>query len=112
MQRGPSVLKVYEVGENTIVGFSRGSASQSADIPQWHSELIKLINQHACEVLTFDLSGVRRMPNAVFDIMFSLKQRGILVQVFNPTKTMRDLLKVTRLNGIVREVDQLYAESA
>jgi anti-anti-sigma regulatory factor len=112
MQRGPSVLKVYEVGENTIVGFSRSGAGQPPDIPRWHSELMKLVDQHGCRVLTFDLSGVRRMPSAVLDIMFSLKQRGVLVQVFNPTKTMRDLLKVTRLNGVVREVDQLYAESA
>jgi anti-anti-sigma regulatory factor len=112
MQRGPSVLKVYEVGENTIVGFSRQGAHEPADIPRWHSDLMKLVDQHHCAVLTFDLSGVRRMPNAVLDIMFSLKQRGVQVQVFNPTKSMRDLLKVTRLNGVVREVDQLYAESA
>jgi hypothetical protein len=112
MQRGPSVLNVYEAGESTIVGFSRQSTQQPADIPRLHSDLLKLIDQHRCVVLTFDLTGVLKMPNAVLDIMFSLKQRGVQVQVFNPTKTMRELLKVTRLNGLVREVDQLYAESA
>lgn len=112
MQRGPSVLKVYEAGENTIVGFSRNGELQPDDIPRWHSDLMKLVDQYSCETLTFDLSGVRRMPKAVLEIMFLLKQRGVRVQVFNPTTTMRDLLKVTRLNGVVREVDQLYAESA
>ena len=112
MQRGPSVLKVYETGEKMIVGFSRQAAGQPADIPRWHSELVKLIDQHRCVALTFDLTDVRRMPHAVLDILFSLRKRGVQVLVFNPTKSMRDLLKVTRLNGVVREVDQLYAESA
>lgn len=112
MQRGPSVFKVYEAGERTIVGFSRSAAHHPPDIPHLHSELVKLVDLHGCEVLTFDLTGVRRMPKAVLEIMFSLRQRGVQVQVFNPTRTMRTLLKVTRLNGVVREVDHLYAESA
>jgi hypothetical protein len=112
MQSGPGVLKVYEIGENTIVGFSRQSAQQAADIPRLHSDLMKLIDQHRCTVLTFDLTGVLKMPNAVLDIMYSLNQRGVRVQVFNPTQPIRDLLQVTRLNGLVREVEQLYAESA
>ena len=113
MTSGPSVLKVYEAGTHTIVGFSRNGVQRPSDVPRWHSELVKLVELHKCEALTFDLTGVRKLSNAMLDIMYALGQRGVNVRVYNPSTLVRDVLRLTRLNGKVSEVALLYpAETA
>jgi len=110
MQRGPGVLRVYETGEHTIVGFSNSGGNARSDIPRWHSELVKLVDQHGCRFLTFDLTNLNSLPRAIFDIMFALDQRGVRVQVYNASERFRELMRVTRLDGKVHEVDQLFAK--
>ena len=109
MPNGPSVLKVYEAGTHTIVGFSRNGVQQRSDVPRWHIELMKLIEQYKSESLTFDLTGVKKLSNTMLDLLYAIGQRGVQVRIYNPSKLVRDVLKVTRLNGIVSEVEVLYA---
>jgi hypothetical protein len=112
MPTGPGVLKVYEAGTHTIVGFSRNGVQRRTDVPRWHHELVKLIDQYKCELLTFDLTGVKKLSNGMLDLLFALGQRGVQVRIYNPSTLVRDVLKVTRLNGIVSEVEALYSADA
>jgi len=108
MQSGPSILKVHEAGKATLVGFTNGGVLEESYIPKCHTDLVKLISSHDCETITFDLTDVEEISRGVLKIMLSLDQSGVKVRVFNPTSEVRELLKVTNLDAVVREVDSPY----
>jgi hypothetical protein len=112
MQRGPSVLKVYETGSTIVVGFEPDIDLLEDDITESHSGLLKLMQAHNAQSLTFDLTNLVEVPRPLLNMMYSFAKHGTEVQLFNPTPSIRKLLETTKLSSILREVDTLYRESA
>ena len=97
-----TAIKVYEAGRLTVVGFDGSDELlDNVNIAQCRDELAALIEQHKCEVLAFDLTGVRLLPSGLLGLLASLRQLGVEVHLYNPSADVRDVLEITNLNRLM-----------
>jgi anti-anti-sigma factor len=100
-----SVLRVYDTGARTIVGFGGGVTFDDSELLECRDELTQLVTQHDCETLEVDLSGVRYVPSPILGALTSVYKRGVHVHLFNPSTEVRELLRITRLDRLLHVHD-------
>lgn len=94
------VLKVYEAGELTVVGFGGKDVLDDVNVADFRDEVSALVKKHGCKVLAVDLTGVTLIPSGLLGLLASLRQLGIDVHIYNPSDDVRDVLEVTKLNEV------------
>lgn len=94
------VLRVYETGPLTVVGFGGGEILDRVDLAECRNEIVELIKLHDCRILAFDLTGVRYIPSGMLGLLASLKRNEVEVHLYNPSEDVRDVLEITRLNSM------------
>lgn len=94
------ILRVYETGPLTVVGFGGREIVDQIDIGECRDEIMELLELHDCRVLAFDLSGVRYVPSGMLGLLASLRKKGIEVHLYNPSRDVREVLEITRLNAM------------
>ena len=106
-QPGDAVLRVYEVGSTTVVGFGGADVLDTVNLAHCREALAGLIRENDVDVLAFDLTGVVLVPSGLLGLLASLRKTGVEVQIYNPSDDVREVLEVTHLNDImpIREVD-------
>lgn len=90
-------LKVYEAGKVTVVGFDGVEVPDEVCVAGYREQLEKLIDQHQCETLAFDLTGVKLVPSGMLGLLISLKKKGVQIDLFNASEPLREALEVTHL---------------
>ena len=96
------VLRVYETGPLTVVGFGSDELPDHIDLVECREEIIELLKLHDCKELAFDLTGVRYIPSGMLGLLASLKRLGIQVHLYNPSSDVRDVLHVTHLDQLFK----------
>ena len=91
------VLRVYETGHLTVVGFGRAEVLDKIDIAECRDQIRDLVNLHQCKVLAFDLTDVRYIPSGMLGLLASLTREGIEVHLYNISPDVREVLDVTHL---------------
>jgi anti-anti-sigma factor len=94
------VLRVYETGPLTVVGFGGAEILDQVDLVECRKEILDLLKQHESKVLAFDLSGVRYVPSGFLGLLASLKSMGIEVHLYNPSADVREVMAITRLEEL------------
>lgn len=107
MPTSQNVLKVYEAGRLTVLGFGGQDILDEVNVAEFRDEVTALVKEHGCEVLAFDLTGVRLIPSGLLGLLASLRNVGVEVHLYNPSDDVRDVLEVTKLDRVmsVHEVD-------
>ena len=102
----PRILKIYQTGELTVVGFGGQDVPDEVCIAIYRDQLFKLIDQHKCKVLAFDLSGVTLIPSGMLGVLTSLRAKVERIELYNPSEDVRDVLRMTRLEQLfdIKEV--------
>jgi hypothetical protein len=102
----PNVLKVYQTGELTVVGFGGKNVPDEVCIAAYRQQLFDLVDQHCTKVLAFDLSGVHLVPSGMLGVLTSLRQRVERLELYNPSPDVREVLHITRLERLfdIKEV--------
>ena len=102
-----SMLRVYETGELTVVGFGGQDVPTEVCIAEYRDQLNRLIEQHDCRTLAVDLSGVKLMPSGLLGMLVSLRKRLESIELFNPSNDILDVLEITRLRDqfVIRELE-------
>jgi anti-anti-sigma factor len=96
------VLRVYEAGPLTVVGFGGAEIPEQIDLTECREEIVSLVKQHDCRVLAFDLTGVKHVPSGMLGLFASLRRLGIEIQLFNPSADVREVLEITRLSRLFK----------
>jgi anti-sigma B factor antagonist len=96
------VLRVYETGPLTVVGFGGGEILDQIDLAECRNEIMELLKLHDSKVLAFDLTGVRYVPSGMLGLLASLKRIGIEVRLYNPSPDVREVLEITRLDKLFK----------
>lgn len=96
------ILRVYETGPLTVVGFGGGEIIDQIDIGECRDEIMELLTLHDCKVLAFDLTGVRYVPSGMLGLLASLKRMGIEVHLYNPSHDVREVMEITRLDELFK----------
>lgn len=94
------VLRVYETGPLTVVGFGGAEILDQIDLGDCRNEIMELLKLHDCKVLAFDLAGVRYIPSGMLGLLASLRRIGVEVHLYNPSVDVREVLEITRLNEL------------
>lgn len=102
-----SILKIYSVGEITVVGFGGKDIPDETCIAGYRDQLAELVEKHDVKTIAFDLSGVTFVPSGMLGVLLSLKKGGQNVELYNPSDDVRDVLSITKLEQLftIKEVD-------
>ena len=106
------LLKVYSVGETTVLGFAGRDVPSEFNAAHYRSAIADLLQVNNSSIVAFDLTGVRLIPSGMLGLLVSLRKIGGLelrVQVFNPSDDVKDVLQITKLNTMI-EVHQVDVE--
>ena len=104
--KDPNVLKIYQTGELTVVGFGGQDVPDEVCIAAYRDQLFHLIEEHKCKILAFDLTGVTLVPSGMLGVLTSLRSRVERVELYNPSVDVREVLRLTRLETLfdIKEV--------
>lgn len=100
-------IEVYAVGPTTVVGFGGNDLPENVNLVVCRDWLVELIRQQRCQVLAFDLTGVRLVPSGLLGLLASLRNEGIEVHLYNPSEDLKNVLEITHLDRLmpVHEVE-------
>jgi hypothetical protein len=56
-----------------------------------------MVQKSGCDVLTFDLTGIKVLPSGMLGLLVTLKKRGQQIELLNPSADIQEVLRVTRL---------------
>jgi len=104
------VLKVYSVGETTVLGFGGEDVPSEFNAAMYRAAISDLLVANKSTTVAFDLTGVQLVPSGMLGLLVSLKKLdGVepTVQIFNPCEDVREVLRITRIDTMieVHEVD-------
>lgn len=102
----PAVLKIYQTGELTVVGFGGRDVPDEVCIAAYRTQLLDLIAKHDCKVLAFDLTGVQLVPSGMLGVLSSIRQRVGRVELYNPSPDVMEVLRITKFDQLfeIKEV--------
>jgi hypothetical protein len=93
----PTLLTFLLDGRRAIVGFNSKSVPDEVCIAAYRNQLLKYVQDHDCQSLAFDLSGIKLVPSGMLGLLVSLKKRGLDVELLNAAADIVDVLRITRL---------------
>ena len=104
------LLKVYSAGEVTVLGFGGSDVPSEFNAAHYRAAISDLVKAHHSSIVAFDLTGVRLVPSGMLGLLVSLTHiegLPLKVQVLNPSKDVREVLSITKLNRMieVHEID-------
>ena len=100
-----ALLEVYEAGPLTVVGFGGREILDEVSVANCRQELLKLVEEHDCRELAFDLTGVKLIPSGLLGVLASFRQQGVGVRLYNPSEDVRDVLSTTKLDSVMQVHD-------
>ena len=102
----PNVLKVYQTGELTVVGFGGKDVPDEVCIAEYRQQLLDLIALHGVKTMAFDLSGVQLVPSGMLGVLSTIAKRVEKVEIYNPSVDVREVLRMTKLERLfdIKEV--------
>jgi anti-sigma B factor antagonist len=95
-------LNVYQAGKLTVVSFGSADVLDQIVVSECREEIAELIKQYHCEVVGFDLTGVKLVPSGMLGMLASLGRLGVEVYLFNPSEEIREVLEITRLDTVLQ----------
>lgn len=107
LAEAPGVLKVYQTGDVTVVGFGGNDVPDEVCITGYRDQLMRLIEAHHTKVLAFDLSGVKLVPSGMLGVLVTLRKRVERLELYNPSDDVRSVLAITGLEKLfdIRQVE-------
>ena len=104
--KDPNVLKIYQTGELTVIGFGGQDVPDEVCIAAYREQLFQLVKEHNCKVLAFDLTGVTLVPSGMLGVLTSLRSKVQKIELSNPSVDVREVLHMTRLESLfeIKEV--------
>jgi len=99
----PNLLKITTHGTAITIGFNRVDIPDEVCIAGYRDQVFQLLDKHPdCKTLTFDVTGIKLMPSGMLGLLASLKKRVSDIEVLNPSRDVREALRVTRLNTLFK----------
>lgn len=101
MPADESVLQVYKAGQETVIGFGGQDVLDDANVAECRDQIMALIDEHQCNIMHVDLTGVRLVPSGLLGVLATIRRRDIEVQLYNPSDDVREVLNVTNLDKLM-----------
>jgi len=100
--RSPNTLLITRNGRSVTIGFSGQQIVDDENCLAPHREqLLKLIEDSECDLLTFDLTGVRIILSGMLGLLASARNRGREIELLNPSPEVQEILRMTKLDTLL-----------
>ena len=93
----PNLLTFVRDGARVIVSFNSKDVPDEVSIAGYRTQLLDMVQKSGCDVLTFDLTGIKVLPSGMLGLLVTLKKRGQQIELLNPSADIQEVLRVTRL---------------
>ena len=103
-----SVLKVYQVGDVTVVRFIGPEVTDNLSFAEYRDELLDTITRNECQIVAFDLTGVRHIPSGMLGVLASIRKQVAHIEIYNCSPDVIEVLQVTHLDRII-EIKEVAA---
>lgn len=100
---GPSGgrLLVIESGRRIVVRLDREHLDDWSEADTCREQLLDLIDKHAGETVTFDLTGIPYLSSGWLELLIAPVREGVTVTLTNVSPHLRTILGRTRLDRLV-----------
>jgi anti-sigma B factor antagonist len=99
----PNLLRIVRHGNSIVIGFNGVDVPDEVCIAGYRTQVTELLEKHPeCKVLTFDVTGLKLLPSGMLGLLASLKKRVEQIEVLNPSRDIKEALRVTRLNTLLK----------
>lgn len=105
------VLKVYQTGEFTVVGFGGKDVPDEICVAIYRDQLAKLVEDFRCKALGFDMTGVKLVPSGMLGILTTMRKKVERVVIFNPSADVREVLELSRIAQLFEIKDEPFQAS-
>ncbi len=95
------LLEVYQAGELTVVGFGGREILDQFSLAEYRDELVSLIDEHHCESLAIDLTGVKIIPSGMLGVLASIHRMNVEVHLYNACDEIREVMEITKLDRLL-----------
>ena len=93
----PTLLTFARDGSRVIVGFNSKDVPDEVCVAGYRDQLLNIVRESGCQVLTFDLTGIKILPSGMLGLLVTMRNRGQVVELLNPSVDIQEVLRVTRL---------------
>lgn len=90
-------LQVYQAGPTTVVGFGGRDLLDDVNLAECRERMLSIIDEHHCNVLAFDMTGVKLIPSGLLGLLASIRSHGVEVHIYNPSPDVYEVLEVSNL---------------
>ena len=95
-----SLFNTYNTGKLTVIGFECNHLSDY-QMNECNDQLLELIREAGCKYLVVDLVDVPIVKSWVLGILAAIHSRGVNVELYNLSTSMRDVMESTNLDSIL-----------
>ena len=106
-QIDPKFFHVYKTEKLTLVGFDGEHLSKPSEVSDVRDALLRLLEGRQCETLVVDLMDVTVTSSWVLGVFAALRQHGVAVELYHPSKVIKDVLETTHLDTVLHVRDGL-----
>ena len=92
---------VFKTGRLTVIGFEGKQLSDFSSVSTCRDSLLNLLDGPECELLVVDLMDVGVVSSWLLGVLAAVRQRGIEVHVYHPSKEIRRVLNSTRFDELM-----------
>ena len=93
----PTLLTFVLDGRRAVVGFNSRSVPDELCVAAYRNQLFKYVQDYGCQVLAFELKGIKILPSGMLGLLVTLKKRGLVIELLNPVADIVEVLRITRL---------------
>lgn len=101
LSRQESIFHIYKTGTLTVIGFDGRGLNDPAGVETCRDRLLRLIDEHDCQVLVVDLMDVGIVSSWVLGILAAVKRHGVQVELYHPSAEIRAVLSMTHLDDLL-----------
>jgi len=94
------VVRVYETDPVVVIGFGDVAELEPSQIAECREEINALMSLHDGKPLAIDLMDVQYIPSVMLGMLASLTRLGTEVQLYNISREVRHVLKITHLDRL------------
>lgn len=95
-------LRVKQTGKLTIVDFGGQDVPTDSRVTEYLDYLANLVEEYRCEVLAFDLVGVKFVPSGLLGLLVALHKLGPEIHLYHASDEIRQALEITNLDRLIK----------
>ena len=94
-----------DVARVVHVDLRGGVDTSETSLRECREHVARLVESHGCTAVAFDLAGLPVAPSSVLGLIAAAVRLGVEVHALNPSPRVREVLRTTRLDRLVRVHD-------